>query len=100
MKKIFNVGDKIYKSSDYAKRYSHHSRLLKDKIYTVKEFYLGEDIGKTDNCVVLEEIDQFNDAFHGGFIADRFELVEEVKVIQDNEFVKMMCSNERMLDIP
>ena len=48
------------------------------------------DKSNRDDFVFIEGVE-------GGWYAFQF---EKVITIQDNEFVKMMCSNKRMLDLP
>jgi len=86
----FKVGDEVYlinPEGDY-------SYIIKENnsknLFTVSEIYLS---WVNEDCIRIKEYD-LGDG--GGYLSKKFELFLRV---QDNEFVKMMCSNERMLDI-
>jgi DUF917 family protein len=59
--------------------------IVQGKIYTIKECYVG---GITNDCVRVTGIDR-------GFFASQFELY---CAPQDNEFLKVMRENKRMID--
>jgi len=92
--KIFKPGDKI-KLGEGNSRFSRLSKLKPNQIYTVKEFH-KKSTDYIDDVVILKELK--NDCYYEGYIPDRFDLYIDADV-QDNEFVKMMSCNERMLDI-
>ena len=86
--KIFKVGEKIKCIAEDPDQ--NPSKLIIGNIYTVSDLYGSTGISYDKFWFHVEELEKnwyYQDSF--------FE-----KAIQDNEFVKMMCSNERMLDLP
>ena len=68
----------------------YHNRLTNGKVYKcLKSERNSNDIFM---CTVISDVNRPITVF-----CSRFK--KYISSIQDNEFVKMMCSNERMLDI-
>jgi len=94
---LIQVGDKVivvpYREFDNIKE------LPIGNIYTVKQILSTEETETNYKGIILEEVEikEKSRAYRNGFIYNRFK--KYISPIQDNEFVKMMCSNERMLDI-
>jgi len=95
----FKTGDKVIRNdfiSDINGYDKASQRLTKGKVYIIDRD--RDNCPKEYNKEVIslqingEDITMDNDRY----FEDSFDLYRET---QDNKFVKMMCSNERMLDI-
>ena len=83
----FKVGDKV-KCIKMDNRWGAKENLKVGEVYVIKLLVF------TDLLVL---VDTENPTYSWNSCC--FELYEEPLPTQDNEFVKMMCSNERMLDL-